>query len=593
MVLSAYNLYLSNAHTVLLDDVTLNIEDHQKIGIIGNNGCGKSTLLASIAGKIETEKGSIAKEKNIKISYLSQVVEIYDCDLSIEEYISKDLKDYVRNEFEDIDIEIKSNLYKLKIFDFQRKMASLSGGEKRRVMLALVLAKKADLLILDEPTNHLDNEMVEWLEKYLIKYNKAILMVTHDRYFLNNVCNMIAELNNGKLSSYIANYEKYLELKEEIMIMNESINRKRRSFLNKEIDWIRRGALARTTKDKRRIENYDKELNKYKEDNKKEDSLSMDFSSFPRLGNIIIEADNINKSFDNKKVINNLTYKLKEDDRIGIVGSNGSGKSTLLNILSGKMEADSGELKIGQTVKIGYFTQENEDFNQDIRVIDYISDYHDNIYASKILENFLFTKDMQANFISNLSGGEKRRLRLLKVLSQNPNVLLLDEPTNDLDIETLNILEEFINDFKGPVIVVSHDRYFLDKITSNIIEISDNGIINFYLGNYHDYLNKRIINKDDDDVKEVAQSSKEVKEKKVSNKLTYKEKIEFDNILDEIDNLENEIKEISDKINQMYVSRDAYKNYLELKDLENKKIELDKELEYKMQRWEYLSLKEK
>ena len=593
MVLSAYNLYLSNAHTVLLDDVTLNIEDHQKIGIIGNNGCGKSTLLASIAGKIETEKGSIAKEKNIKISYLSQVVEIYDCNLSIEEYISEDLKDYVRNEFEDIDIEIKSNLYKLKIFDFQRKMASLSGGEKRRVMLALVLAKKADLLILDEPTNHLDNEMVEWLEKYLIKYNKAILMVTHDRYFLNNVCNMIAELNNGKLSSYIANYEKYLELKEEIMIMNESINRKRRSFLNKEIDWIRRGALARTTKDKRRIENYDKELTKYKEDNKKEDSLSMDFSSFPRLGNIIIEADNINKSFDNKKVINNFTYKLKEDDRIGIVGSNGSGKSTLLNILSGKMEADSGDLKIGQTVKIGYFTQENEDFNLDIRVIDYISDYHDNIYASKILENFLFTKDMQANFISNLSGGEKRRLRLLKVLSQNPNVLLLDEPTNDLDIETLNILEEFINDFKGPVLVVSHDRYFLDKIASNIIEISDNGNINFYLGNYHDYLNKRIINKDDNDIKEVAQSSKEVKEKRVSNKLTYKEKIEFENILDEIDNLENEIKEISDKINQMYVSSDAYKNYLELKDLENKKIELDKELEYKMQRWEYLSLKDK
>ena len=472
-------------------------------------------------------------------------------------------------------------------------MASLSGGEKRRVMLALVLAKKADLLILDEPTNHLDNEMVEWLEKYLIKYNKAILMVTHDRYFLNNVCNMIAELNNGKLSSYIANYEKYLELKEEIMIMNESINRKRRSFLNKEIDWIRRGALARTTKDKRRIENYDKELTKYKEDNKKEDSLSMDFSSFPRLGNIIIEADNINKSFDNKKVINNFTYKLKEDDRIGIVGSNGSGKSTLLNILSGKMEADSGDLKIGQTVKIGYFTQENEDFNQDIRVIDYISDYHDNIYASKILENFLFTNDMQANFISNLSGGEKRRLRLLKVLSQNPNVLLLDEPTNDLDIETLNILEEFISDFKGPVIVVSHDRYFLDKIASNIIEISDNGNINFYLGNYHDYLNKRIINKDDNDVKEEAQSSKEVKEKKVNNKLTYKEKIEFENILDEIDNLENEIKEISDKINQMYVSSDAYKNYLELKDLENKKIELDKELEYKMQRWEYLSLKEK
>ena len=588
MVLSAYNLYLSNAHTVLLDDITLNIEEHQKIGIIGINGCGKSTLLASIAGKIEFEKGEIKKEKNIKISYLSQMVEIYDENLSINEYIEADLKNYSRNEFEDIDIEIKSNLYKLKIFDFQRKMASLSGGEKRRVMLALVLAKKADLMILDEPTNHLDNGMVEWLEKYLIKYNKAILMVTHDRYFLNNVCNMIAELNNGKLSSYIANYEKYLELKQEMMIMNESINRKRKSFLNKEIDWIRRGALARTTKDKRRIENYDKELTKYKEDNKKEENLNMDFSSFPRLGNIIVEANLINKSFDNKKVINNFTYKLKEDDRIGIVGSNGSGKSTLLNILSGKINADSGELKIGQTVKIGYFTQENEDFNQDIRVIDYISDYHNNIYASKILENFLFTKDMQANFISNLSGGEKRRLRLLKVLSNNPNVLLLDEPTNDLDIDTLNILEEFINEFKGPVIVVSHDRYFLDKIASNIIEISDNGNINFYLGNYQDYLNKRIINKEDNDVKEVL-----IKEKKISNKLTYKEKIEFDNILDEIDKLEKEIKEINDKINQMYVSSDAYKNYSKLKELENNKEELNKELEYKMQRWEYLSLKDK
>ena len=583
MVLIAENLCLSSADRVLLDNVSLNINEHNKIGIIGKNGCGKSTLLKAIVGKIELEKGNIIKEKNTKISYLPQTVEIYDTSITISDYIIDYYKDYKPNEFEDIYIEAKSNLYKLKIFDFSKKMHYLSGGEKRRVMLALSLAKKADLLVLDEPTNHLDNEMVEWLEKYLIKYNKSILMVTHDRYFLNNVCNMIAELHKANLSCMIANYEKYLEIKEESIKLLESENRKRKSFLSKEVEWIHRGAMARTTKDKRRIQKYDNELEKYNESKQnKESILEINFSTFPRLGNIIIEATSLSKSFEDKKVVSNFTYKVKDDDRIGIVGANGSGKSTLLNMLSSKLEKTSGDLVIGTTVKIGYFTQENLEFDSNERVLDYIALKSDKVYASKLLESFLFTKDMQASPISKLSGGEKRRLRLLKVLASNPNVLILDEPTNDLDIDTLNVLEEFLYEFKGPVLVVSHDRYFLDKVVSQIFEIRENGNIEFYLGNYQDYLNKR------KEIKETVSFKQDTRIKPQSNKLTYNEKMEFSKIEDVISSLEEKLKEVEKSINEMYVSSDAYKNYNMLRELENEKIELENKLQEKMERWEYL-----
>ena len=590
MVLIAEDIYLTNANTCLLDNITLNINNHDKIGIIGVNGVGKSSLLSVLALKKEAEKGKIIKEKNIKIAYLSQIVEVSNEEIDINDYILDYFKDYQANEFENIDILVKANLYKLGIFDFNRKMKSLSGGEKRRVMLALAISKDADLLILDEPTNHLDNEMVEWLEKYLIKYNKAIVMVTHDRYFLNNVCNRICELNKGHLSSYVANYEKYLELKEEEYTLNQSINRKRKGFLQKELQWIKRGAQARSTKDKRRVENFDIEMDKYKQDNIKEAKLNIDFSNTPRLGNIIIEANHIKKSYEDKTVINDFDYKLKDDDRIGVVGANGSGKSTLMNILSSKILPDSGFVSTGQTVKIGYFTQENDNFDSNERVIDYICGHENELYASKLLENFLFTKEAQLSPISKLSGGEKRRLKLLKVLYTNPNVLLLDEPTNDLDIDTLNVLEEYIYEFRGPVVVVSHDRYFLDKIASTILEISKDGEVNFYLGNYQDYLNKK-----EDSIKPKEKKESTIKDmpKKPSIKLTYKEKMEYEVILDEIDELDNKIKNIKNEMNEMYVSTEAYKNYQHLQDLQDELKSLEEELDYKISRWEYLEAKAK
>ena len=587
MVLILEDAYLSSADKVLLDNVNLVINEGNKIGIIGKNGEGKSCLLKSIVGIIELEKGKIIKEKNTKIAYLSQKVEIEDRNISIRDYIKEYFKDYKENEFENIDIQIKSNLFKLKIFDENRMMYTLSGGEKRRVMLALALASACDLLVLDEPTNHLDNEMVEWLEKYLIKFNKAIIMVTHDRYFLNNVCNMIVSLDNGKLSCFIANFEKYLLLKEEENTLNNSINRKRRSFLRKEISWIQRGALARTTKDKRRIENYDVELSKYKESMKKEAKLDMNFTNFPRLGNIIIEAYNVSKCFDDKIVIDDFTYKLNENDRIGIVGSNGSGKSTLLNLLSNKINPDSGSIVTGPTVKVGYFTQENENFDSDERVIDYISNHQDELYASNLLEKFLFTKDMQAIPISKLSGGEKRRLRLLKTLASNPNVLFLDEPTNDLDIETLNVLEDYILAFQGPVLIVSHDRYFLDKVVDNIIEIQEKGNIRFYLGNYQSYLEKR-------EVKSNIKIDKTVNNvKKDNNKLSYNEKREYETILSVIEELEANKKTLEKEINDLYLSQDAFKNYKIIKEKEELLKSLNIQIEEKVARWEYLESKDK
>ena len=588
MVLIAENLYLTSANTCLLDNVSININNHDKIGIIGANGVGKSSFLSVLASKIEAEKGKIIKEKDTKIAYLSQIVEISNEEIDINDYILDYFKDYQKNEFEDIDVLVKANLYKLGIFDFKRKMCSLSGGEKRRVMLALAISKNADLLILDEPTNHLDNLMVEWLEKYLKSYNKAIIMVTHDRYFLNSVVNRICELNKGTLSSYVANYEKYLELKEEEAILNESINRKRKGFLSKELLWIRRGAQARTTKDKRRVENFDIEMDKYRQDSIKEAKLSIDFSYTPRLGNIIIEANHIKKAYGDKIIINDFDYKLKEDDRIGIVGANGCGKTTLMNILASKSNPDSGFITTGQTVKIGYFTQENMEFDSNERAIDYICGHENELYAKKLLENFLFAKDAQVLPISKLSGGEKRRLKLLKVLYTNPNVLLLDEPTNDLDIETLNVLEEYIKEFRGPVIVVSHDRYFLDKIASTIIEIKENGVINFYLGNYQDYLNKREVTTKEKDKKENTNIIK-----KPSIKLTYNEKKEYEGIMDEIDELDEKIEKLKQEINDLYVSSEAYKNYEHLHALEKELKDLEEALDNKISRWEYLESKAK
>lgn len=589
MILLAENITIHNHERALLKNVSFNINERDKIGVIGLNGAGKSTFLKALVGEIELETGRIIKDKNTKIAYLSQTIEVDDENYTIKDYIidnyeNKNLKKYEENE-----LSIKSNLSKLGINDLNRKMVSLSGGEKRRVMLGVVLSREADLLVLDEPTNHLDNSMVEWLEKYLVKFSKAILMVTHDRYFLDRVTNMIVEVENGKVSNYIANYSKYLEIKEAQSLLLESQNRKRQSFLRTEIEWISRGALARTTKDKRRIEKYEKELEIFEEqkrNQKKSLDLNLDFKN-KRLGNVIIEAENISKKYE-KDVIKNFSYLINDDDRIGIVGENGSGKSTLLNLLSKRIEPDTGSVVIGKTIELGYFTQENVDLDENIRVIDYICENENVIASSKLLEDFLFTKEMQFSLIGKLSGGEKRRLRLLKVLHENPNVLFLDEPTNDFDIETLNVLENYISNFKGPVLIVSHDRYFLDKTVDTIFEVDSTGSVNRYLGNYSDYYkNKK------EEIKSFNISENDIKKEKTSsNKLTFSEKRELAGIEDLIFNIEKEIEEMKNKLDEIYKDPVLCTNYEQINDLLKKVEGKEEELLVKMERWEYLISKE-
>ncbi len=589
MILIAENLTIHNHERALLNDVSFNINEHDKIGVIGINGAGKSTFLKALVGKIELENGRIIKDKLTKIAYLDQTIEVYDEEMTIKEYVYKNCNFKNIEKYEESELSVKSNLSKLGINDLNLKMSSLSGGEKRRVMLGIVLSKEADLLVLDEPTNHLDNAMVDWLEKYLIKFPKAILMVTHDRYFLDRVTNMIVEVENGKVSNYIANYSKYLEIKEAQNLLLQSQNRKRQSFLRTELEWISRGALARTTKDKRRIEKYHEEVEIFenqKRNQKKSLQLELDNKN-RRIGNIIIEAEKICKSFD-KKVVNSFSYLIKEDDRIGIVGVNGAGKSTLLNLLSKRIEPDSGNVVIGKTISLGYFTQENVDLDENIRVIDYICENANVIASSNILEDFLFNKEMQFSLIGKLSGGEKRRLRLLKVLYHNPNVLFLDEPTNDFDIETLNVLENYIKEFKGPVIIVSHDRYFLDKTVDTIFEVETDGQIKQYLGNYSQYLEKKKdINKQSINVENEIK-----KEKTVSNKLTFSEKRELETIEDDILSLEDDIKNKKTELDKMYADPILCLKYEEINLLLNKVDELEEKLLNKMERWEYLISKE-
>ncbi len=596
MILIAENIYLQNAERYVINDVSITINEKDKIAIIGKNGIGKSTFLKAIIGQIELEKGNIIIDKEKTIAYLPQVVEIQNKELTILEYIDanfniQNISSKIELNKDDSEVDIKAILSKLDIYDLTRKMGTLSGGEKRRVMLAITLAKKCDLLVLDEPTNHLDANMVTWLEKYLIKYNKAFIMVTHDRYFLERTVNKIAELDNGKLSSFSKNYSAYLEMKESSIEFMQSENRKRQSFLRREIEWINRGAQARTTKDKKRIERYEAEREIYKQDNQtKLDHIEIDFSSTPRLGNIIIEVENLNKSFMPKQVIKDFSYIFSKEDRIGIVGKNGMGKTTLLNILAGKILDYTGKVTIGQTVKKGYFTQENDNFDSNEKVIDYIAGYSNKLEASKILENFMFTKEMQYMPISKLSGGEKRRLKLLKVLASTPNVLFLDEPSNDLDIETLNVLEAYIKNFLGPVIIVSHDRYFLDKCVSKIFEISDNGLITRYNGNYTDYINK----KEESDINTIYNKKEKQNIQTVikpkSNKLTFNEKKEYSTIESEIASLEEKQKELDKQINDMYLTN--IKNFNEVNELIKEKEELEELILAKYERWEYLSSKE-
>lgn len=589
MLLSAEHISKNFGMKQLLNDVSFYLNERERIGIIGINGTGKSTFLKILSGIEYSDEGKISQKPNIKISYLPQNPDMND-NFTVLEQVFSDFTDEARalNEY-----EAKAMLNKLGISRFDAKIGDLSGGQRKRVALAATLIRKSDVLILDEPTNHLDSDMVLWLEQFLIKFTGGLVMVTHDRYFLERVVTRIVELLAGKLYSFEANYSKYLELKAQREDMAEASERKRQSILRREYQWIMRGARARGTKSKGRVERYE-EL-KDKSSPEKADTVQMSAMS-SRLGNKIIELKNISKSFDGKNVINSFSYMFSRNDRVGIIGHNGAGKSTLLNIISEELAPDDGIVDIGETVKFGYFKQECRELDSNMRVFDFIHDIssevktNDGTYsASQMLERFLFYPDLQYSLIGRLSGGEKRRLYLLSVLMTAPNILILDEPTNDLDIETLTILEDYLETFSGAVISVSHDRYFLDKTAKVIFDLTDSGNVDVYTGSYSDYIIKR---KPEENKKANNESSKSAEKPKYSNasaerpkkfKFSFKEQREFETIDDDIASLEAMIEACTKEIAA------ASSDYVRLQELMEKKDELDSELEEKTERWVYLN----
>ncbi len=622
-ILTVVNLCKSFAEKILFDNISFGIGEGDKIGVIGVNGTGKSTLLKIIAGEEDADLGSVVKTNGIKIGYLPQVpnfdenetvinqvfktnnpimclIREYEDSLSLLEGNKNDvlLNEKIAELSRKIDkadgwslrSEAKTILTKLGISDFHKSVGTLSGGQRKRVAIAGALISKVDLLILDEPTNHIDNAAIDWLENYLKKCTKAILMVTHDRYFLDRVANKTIELDKGKLYTYKGNFSEFLQRKAEREEIEALSERKRQNFLRNELEWVRRGALARSTKQKARLERF-KKVSEISAPKTQADIEIKNVSS--RLGRKTIIVENISKSFDGIRYINNFSYIVGKNDRIGIIGENGKGKSTLLKIMSGKMEPDCGNVEIGETVRFGIFAQENYEMNPEQRVIDYIKDVAEfvetsdgKLSASVMLEKFLFDSNLQWSFISKLSGGERRRLYLLKVLMQSPNILLLDEPTNDLDIQTLSILEEYLDFFAGAVIVVSHDRYFLDKCVDRIFAFEENGVIKQYEGGYSDYYEKKNKNEfveADFFEKKPKSKRKEWDKGDRALKMTYKEQKEFETINDVIENLEKRLDEISVEIEK------SQSNYVRLQELTEEQNKIEEELERSMDRWVYLN----
>ena len=569
--------------TVLFKDISLGINEHDKVGIIGVNGTGKTTLLKIIAGIEEADHGKVTKAGNTTVSILEQMPQ-FNKNESILEYVRSG---GLKKEMWDKETEAKIILTRLGITDYSQDIHTLSGGQKKRVALARTLINPADILIMDEPTNHLDNDMIEWLEGYLKRFKGVLIMVTHDRYFLDSVTGRILEIDNKKLYSYNSNYSGYLKLKSQREDMDAASERKRQSILRNELKWVMRGARARSTKQKARLNRYEEMKSIRGIDEKQTVELE---SVYSRLGNKTIELNNINKSYINKKIIKSFDYIFTKGTNVGIVGKNGCGKTTLLNIISGECIPDSGYVEMGDTVKIGYFTQEVRNMPSDIKVIDYVRNIAEflptkdgRISASKMLERFLFTPDMQYTLISKLSGGEKRRLYLLSVLMKAPNILILDEPTNDLDISTLTVLEDYIDGFQGIVITVSHDRYFLDRIADRILSFDGDGIISQHEGGYTDYYNKIQNNPVDSEKEKDLKVKKNVKPKEKRLKLSYSEKREYESIDDEIEKLESSIADIEKEM------AEKASEYYELNLLMQKKEELKKQLDEKTERWVYLN----
>lgn len=574
---------------ILFDHVTLGINAGDKIGVIGINGTGKSTLLKMIAGIIEPDEGSIIKGKGITVEYLSQNPE-FNKDLTIIENVVLGKK--AKEEYRNLEGEARTMLKNLGINDLEGSVDTLSGGQRKRVALVRTLLTPADILILDEPTNHLDNQMAEWLEEYLNKYQGAFIMVTHDRYFLDKVTNKIVEIDKGNIYTYIANYTKFLQLKAEREDMEQATERKKKSLYRMDLEWMMRGARARSTKQKAHIQRFEELRDRKIVEADKTVELSA-LSS--RLGKKTIEINHISKSFGDKLLIKYFSYILLRGDRLGIVGPNGSGKTTFLKIITGNLVPDEGFIESGETVRVGYFSQENEYMDESLKVIDYIRNVAEYIEtpegstsASQMLERFLFTGAMQYSLISKLSGGEKRRLYLLKVLMEAPNVLILDEPTNDLDISTLNVLEDYLDSYDGIVLTVSHDRYFLDRIVNRIFAFEGEGKIAQYEGGFTDY-KERIAEEERNNPKileEQKQSKSDnykSKPKESRLKFSYKEQREFDTIDEDIQKLEEQIEIFE---NEMV---GAATDYSKLNDLMAKKEQAEKMLEEKMDRWVYLN----
>lgn len=589
-LLTMEHITKSYTDRILLDDVDFSINENEKIGVIGINGMGKSTLLKVAAGIESCEAGKISMGTSIKMCYLPQTPVFEEGATVLQAAVAGNVDELNRWT---IEADAKSMLNKLGFVDYEEKVEHMSGGQRKRVALVNALLTSADILVLDEPTNHLDNAMSEWLEEYLIQFRGAILMVTHDRYFLDRVANRIVEVDQGKLYNYPGNYSEFVRLKEERQNIALATERKRKSLLRTELEWLSRGARARSTKQKAHIDRI-KAMQEI-QDIQEEKRVIMD-SVASRMGNKTIELEQISKSYGERTLIQDYNYIFLKNDRIGIIGPNGCGKTTLLKMINGIVQPDTGTIEIGQTIKIGYFSQENEYMDDSMKVIDYVKEVGEyiatsdgKITASQMLERFLFDGTLQYSKIEKLSGGEKRRLYLLRVLMSSPNVLILDEPTNDLDIQTLTILEDYLDRFDGIIIVVSHDRYFLDRIVNRIFSFEGQGVVRQFEGGYSDYLIRKELEKEPEEQpkeakKEKSQASKATwKQREKKLKFSYKEQKEFETIDVDIEKLETKIESLDEEM-----AKNAT-NSVKLRELMEKKEEAEAQLEEKMERWVYLN----
>ncbi|WYP27603.1 ABC-F family ATP-binding cassette domain-containing protein [Alkalihalobacillus sp. FSL W8-0930] len=620
-ILRVENLHKTFGEKTLFDHLSFTIEEKERIGLIGVNGTGKSTLLKVLAGLEGAEEVNLFHSNDFSVTYLPQQPDLTENRTILEQIyygesvIMKAMRAYeqalidlekqpesekVQNRFmtaqQKMDQEsaweanttAKTILSKLGIRDVSQKIGSLSGGQKKRVAIAEALIRPADLLLLDEPTNHLDHETVEWLEGYLANYKGALIIITHDRYFLNRVTNQMYELDQGKLFQYEGNFETYLQKRAEREEMEQVAESKRQNLLRRELEWLRRGAKARTTKQKARVQRAEG-LRDEAGLSKKQD---LDFSiGSDRLGNDVIELKQVGKSYKNRVLFRDVDYLVVPHQRLGIIGSNGTGKTTLLNIMAGRIAADTGEVSRGSTVKIGYYTQDDQEIDGELKVIEYIKEVAEVVYtadgqnvtAEQMLERFLFPRSMQWTYIRRLSGGEKRRLYLLKVLMGEPNVLFLDEPTNDLDIQTLSVLEDYIDQFPGVVITVSHDRYFLDKVVDHLLYLNGDGNVERFQGDYSEFLKQ----KQEQEASQISVAAETNSKGKVktqqSRRLTYKEKQDWESIEGKMEDLEQKITEVEQAIEA------AGSDYTEIEKRLAEKQQLESELEAAMDRWTELS----